>query len=115
MAVTMSELFGTKNVIEDCRQQTKMIGSNDRTRISAEILLKNGDRRIYRAKSLTQKNAKREVVSFVAAVERATGEKVIWRFKGEETYQFSTNFTSQPSLFQKAKKSLLDYFFPIED
>jgi Family of unknown function (DUF6018) len=122
MAVTMSELFGTKDLIEDCRQQTKMIGANERNRMSAEILLKNGDRRIYRAKSLTQKNIRREVLTFVAAVEEATGETVVWRFKGEKTYHFSINYTSGPSTLQKtktvltsAKKAIVDYFFPIED
>ncbi|RHW35944.1 hypothetical protein D1B31_17790 [Neobacillus notoginsengisoli] len=112
---TMSQLLGTKeDVIDNCRRQFQVLTSNQKYRVTAEILLKEGERRIYRAKSFDRNSATREVLTFVAAVENATGETVMWRFKGEKTYHMSTNYNAQPSIFKRAKSSLLNYFFDLE-
>ncbi|WP_374717763.1 DUF6018 family natural product bioysynthesis protein [Neobacillus sp.] len=113
MSMTISELFGTKDIFEDCRRKADIFGSN--SRISAELILKNGDRRIYRAKSIDKTFAIREILTFVAAVEEATGESVMWRLKGDNQYHYSINYVAKPSLLQRAKKNLLKYFFEIEE
>lgn len=114
-AVSMAEVLGSKNdVIEDCRKQVQVLSSNEKYRLTAEILLKNGDRRIFRAKTIDKKSATREVLTFVAAVEEATGETVMWRFKGEKTYHMSTNYNAQPSIFQRTKSAFLNYFFDLQ-
>ncbi|MGS2778407.1 DUF6018 family natural product bioysynthesis protein [Robertmurraya sp. GLU-23] len=116
MAVTMSQLLGIQgDVVEDCRKKTKALASNAKYRMSIEVLLKDGTRRFYIAKELDQKKALREVLTFVAAIESATGEKVMWRRTGEKTYHMSTNYTSRPSLVERAKSAFLSYFFDIEN
>lgn len=116
MAVTMSQLLGKPgDVIEDCRKEIRLLPSNDRYRISAEILLRNGERRYFRAKSIDRKSATQEVLLFIAAVENATGETVMWRLKGEKTYHMSTNYEVSPSFIQRTKKAILGYFFDIEE
>ncbi|MDE3840970.1 hypothetical protein C0966_17025 (plasmid) [Bacillus methanolicus] len=114
MAVTMPELLGKRDVIEDCRKHIKILNS-DKYRVTAELVLTNGDRRIYRAKSINQDFAIREILTFVGAVEKATGGTVMWRLKGEKTYHLSTNYTLKPSILQRAKKAVLSYFFDIEE
>jgi Family of unknown function (DUF6018) len=114
MAVTMSQLLGNKeDVFEHCRKNFQVLSSKENYRVTAEILLKNGDRRVYRAKTIDQKAATREVLTFVQAVEKAIGETVMWRFKGENTYHMSTNYTAQPSIFNRAKSAFLHYFFDL--
>lgn len=116
MAVTMSQLLGKPgDVIEDCRKEIRLLPSNDRYRISAEILLRNGERRYFRAKSIDRKSATQEILLFIAAVENATGETIMWRLKGEKTYHMSTNYEVSPSFIQRTKKAILGYFFDIEE
>lgn len=116
MAVTMSQILGMQeDVVEDCRKKTKGLASNAKYRMSFEVLLKDGTRRFYIAKELDQKKALREVLTFVAAVESATGETVMWRRTGERTYHMSTNYTSGPSLLERAKTAFLGYFFELEN
>ncbi|MFD5853621.1 DUF6018 family natural product bioysynthesis protein [Cytobacillus pseudoceanisediminis] len=65
MAVTMSQLLGIPgDVIEDCRKEIRLLPLNDRYCISAEILLRNGERRYFRAKSIDKKSATQEVLLF---------------------------------------------------
>ncbi|MFT9496764.1 MULTISPECIES: DUF6018 family natural product bioysynthesis protein [Bacillota] len=113
MAVNMAELLGKRDVVEDCRQQIRTLNSHH-YRVTAELVFKNGDRRIFRAKSVDQNSAIREVLTFVSAVEEATGESVMWRLRGENTYHLSTNYTAKPSLLQRTKKAFLSYFFDID-
>lgn len=116
MAVTMSQLLGSKeDVVEDCRKQVKMLALNEKYRMAAEIIMKDGTRRIYRTKAIDRKSAIRETLTFVEALEQKTGDKVMWKFKGESLYQFSNNYTAQPSLISRAKKAFLGYFFDLED
>ena len=84
-ALTMSEVFGNKeDVFEDCKKQVQVLSSNEKYRLTAEIVLKNGDRRYYRAKTIDKASAVREILTFVTALEEGIGENVMWRFKGEE-------------------------------
>lgn len=111
----MSEVLGSnqKNVIEDCRKQVQVLSNNEKYRLTAEVLMKDGERRIFRARAVDKKSATREVLTFVAAVEEATAETVMWRFKGENTYHMSTNYNAQPSIFDRAKSAFLSYFFDL--
>jgi hypothetical protein len=116
MAVTMSQLLGKEeDVFEYCRKHTKALASNEKYRLSAEILMKNGTRRIYRAKAIDQKSATREILTFVVAIEEATGETVMWRKTGDKTYHMSKNNTSRPSLLQRSKSAFFSYFFDLEE
>lgn len=111
--VTLAEVLRKNDIIEDCRKSTKALSSGN-YRVTAELFLKNGERRIFRAKAIDKNFAIREIVEFVAAIEEKTGENVFWRLRGDKTYHFSTNYTASPSFFQKAKKLLIGYFFDIE-
>lgn len=116
MSTTLASLLGKSDVIEDCRQQILRGVSNiGDTRVTAEIQLKDGSRRIFRAKSIDRNSAIHEIVKFVAAVEEATGSNVIWRLKGEKTYNFSTNYSTPPSKFKRFKKEFLDFFFGLDE
>lgn len=106
----MPELLGKHDVIEDCRRN--FIKSWGNYHLSAELILKNGDRRIYRAKAIDKNSAIREIIEFVATIEEATGEQVVWRLRGQKTYQFSTNYV-KTSLSQKAKR-LINYLFDLD-
>lgn len=111
--VTLAEVLGRRDIIEDCRMTKKALSSTN-YRVTAELILKNGERRIFRAKAIDKNYAIREILEFVAAIEENTGESIFWRLKGDKTYYFSTNYTASPSFFQKAKKLLIGYFFDIE-
>lgn len=97
-----------KDVVEECRQQVKSLSIAGNYRLTAEIIFQNGNRRYYRAKSLNKKVAISEILTFIQSIEMATGEKLMWRFKGEKMYHMSTNY-------EMPKKSLLNrivsYFF----
>lgn len=116
MSVTMSQLLGVQNdVVEDCRQQIRILNNfESRTRVSAELILRDGSRRIYRAKAVDKQSAIKEILTFVKAVEDNTNDSVVWRLKGEKTYQMGANYDVQPSLLKKAKDSFMKYFFDVE-
>jgi hypothetical protein len=111
---TMSELFETKDVFEDCRKKVQTLSSTEKYRISAELVLKNGNRRYFRAKSIDRKTAIREVLTFIGAIEELSGEKAIWRLRGENKYNLGTNYSGHLSFLQRTKNTLLGYFFDIE-
>ncbi|OUM90438.1 MAG: hypothetical protein BAA00_18320 [Parageobacillus thermoglucosidasius] len=102
----MAVMFGPKDPIIECREEAKRTNVPGRYRITAEILLKNGSRRIYRAKAIDRKSAVQEVLTFVDAVQRHTGETVMWRFRGENTYHMGTNF-SKKTIFNR----IFEFFF----
>ncbi|MEI2356679.1 DUF6018 family natural product bioysynthesis protein [Mesobacillus zeae] len=109
MTVTLPQLLRSKSdVFENCRKQVHVGGSY---RMTAEIILKSGERRFFRTKSIDKNSAVREVLTFIAAIEDAKGESVMWRFKGEDTYHMSTNYTTTPSFLNRAKDAFLSYFF----
>lgn len=112
----MPELLGSKkNIIEDLRNQIRVLSNEGNVRVTAELQLKNGDRRIYRAKSIDRNSAIREIIKFVAAIEKTTGESVLWRLKGEKTYHLGTNFTSKKPSVKRTFDSFVNYFFGLED
>lgn len=115
-AVSMAEVLGSnqKDVFEDCRKRVQVLDSNEKYRLTAEIVLKDGNRRYYRAKTVDKNSAAREILTFVTALEEGLGEKVMWRFKGEDKYHFSTNYEAKPSFFQLAKSAFFRYFFDLE-
>lgn len=115
-AVTLAEVLGSKkeDIFEDCRKQVQVLGKNDKFRIVAEINMKSGERRYYRAKSVDHTSAVRETLTFIAALEEGTGENVLWRFKGEKNFTFSTNYNGKPSVLQQAKSAFFRYFFELE-
>ncbi|MDC3424367.1 DUF6018 family natural product bioysynthesis protein [Aquibacillus sp. 3ASR75-11] len=119
MANTMAELFGKTDVIEDCRKAVHNgeFTSSLRSRITAELILKDGTRRIFRCRSNDRQKALHEVLTFVEAVEGATGERVIWRFKGEKTYRFGSEMPVEFSKswnFKIGFRKLLAEFFDLD-
>ena len=116
MNTTTNKLTINHEVFEDCRRNMETVNVYERTtRMSAEIIFKNGDRRIYHAKSDSKKYAIKEVTIFVESIEDAIGEKVMWRLKGDKQYNFSTNYhiNENESLPVRMKKAILGYFFDI--
>lgn len=110
----LAEVIGSKSdVFEDCRKRVQVLSNTEKYRLTAEILMKDGSRRIFRAKAVDKNSATREVLTFVAAVEEATAETVMWRFKGENTYHMSTNYNARPSIFERAKAAFLTYFIDL--
>lgn len=84
MKTATNKLSINHEVFEDCRKHMETVNVYERTtRMSAEIIFKNGDRRIYHAKSDSKKYAVKEVINFVQSIEEAIGDTVMWRFKGE--------------------------------
>lgn len=115
-AATIAEVLGSnkKDVFEDCKQRVQVLDSNEKYRISAEIILKEGNRRYYRARTVDKNSAAREILTFVSALEEGLGYNVMWRFAGEDKYHFSTNYQAKPSLIQQAKSAFFRYFFDLE-
>lgn len=116
MTVKMSQLLGKEeDVFQNCRKDLRLINVERISRITAEIILKNGDRRYFRAKSVDKNTGVKEILLFIDALEASTGDTVMWRLKGEKTYHMSTNYNTQPSLFHRTKNALLNYFFDLEN
>lgn len=115
MAVTtMQDLFG-RDPIEDCRKQVRLLTKEDfLTRATAEINLKDGTKRIYRARAVNKKAAIKEILAFIKAVELATGHSVMWRLKGEKTFNIGATYNFKPSIFQQAKDALLGFFIELD-
>lgn len=111
----MTSFIGTNQnphplLIEGIRREVKKLSVPGRYRLTAEILLKDGSRWIYRAKAIDKDSALAEILTFVNSVEENIGERVMWRLRGESTYHMGVNFTL------KKKKSIIDklisFFFP---
>ncbi|QAS54834.1 DUF6018 family natural product bioysynthesis protein [Halobacillus litoralis] len=119
MAMTIAEFFGIEDRVEDCRKevQAKEVAL-ERSPYKAEIIRKDGERRIYPCRSSQKKVAIKEILLFVKSIEEATGEKVAWRFKGEKVFHFSqqtfNEVSSKTSIKGKMKK-FLNAFFDLED
>jgi hypothetical protein len=115
MAVTMSELLGKHDVVEDCRRQIQLVSKAElNARQTAEIIMKDGSRRIFRAKAIDQTSAIREILVFVGAIEEATGSSVMWRLKGDKTYHLGTSYHAKPSTLTRVKDTVLKYFFDLD-
>ncbi|MFC0273572.1 DUF6018 family natural product bioysynthesis protein [Metabacillus herbersteinensis] len=106
MGATLAEFFNKRDVIENCRKavQGKTIFYHQ-PRIAAEVILKNGTRRIFRCRSNNHSTAIGEVLAFVKAVEVATEESVVWRFKGEKVFHMGSE---KP--FELSKKNKVLHF-----
>jgi hypothetical protein len=115
-ATTIGDLFG-RDKIEDAKSIARTYPRySSFGGLTAQIIMPNGNRRFFRSKSLDHKTAIKEVLTFVNAVEELTGERVMWKLKGENTYHLSTNFTGPVSLPQRISTSfqkVLKYFFDI--
>lgn len=109
----LAELF-KKDIVEDCRKEFSVSKSWSNSRIAAELILKDGTRRIYRCKSVEQQLAVREVIAFVKGLEENTGDTVIWRFKGSNQYHMGSDLPIQYSKAKQLKNKLVDFFFGLE-
>lgn len=116
MAVTLAEVFGTRDVVEDCKQsvQSKPLFSSFAPRLFGEVILRDGTRRMYRTRATKKKAAEQEILVFVASLEQAIGDTVMWRIKGEKEYRLSTQQTVSKSRGTNLKQAILS-FFDLED
>ncbi|PGT83255.1 DUF6018 family natural product bioysynthesis protein [Bacillus sp. AFS040349] len=111
-ATTLAELFNKSDVIEDCRKSVQnKVAFYERSRISAEIILKDGTRRYFRCRSNNQHIALGEVLAFVKSVETATGEQVVWRFKGENMYRMGSEKPVELSKKHKVVHFIKELFY----
>jgi hypothetical protein len=106
--MTLAELFQTKDVMEECRKNKAVNVSS--IRLTAEFILKNGERRFFRCRSYDQKSAIQEILLVVKSLEEITGESVLWRMKGENTYRMGCQMPLEFSTKQKLKNFLFDFF-----
>ncbi|MCM3216794.1 DUF6018 family natural product bioysynthesis protein [Niallia taxi] len=114
MKTATNKLTINYEVFEDCSKQMETVNVYERTtRMSAEIIFKNGDRRIYHAKTDLKKYAIKEIIIFVKSIEEASGEKVMWRLKGTKHYNMSTNFQQKTSMSSRIKEAFISIFFDI--
>lgn len=114
MGVLLSELFNKSDVIEDCRQSRGNLSLVNPYRLTVEINFKQGEKRFYRCKQVDRNYALSEVLTLIKSIEKQTTEKVIWRFKGEETYYIGSDKPAQYSRLSKLKESFLEFFGLIE-
>lgn len=85
--------------------------------IGAEIILEDGSRRYFRCRSNNKNRATYEVLLFIESLEKHTGDRVMWRFRGESTYHMSTdvpeNLVKKSNLKEKCRQ-FFNYFFELD-
>ncbi|MEK4444183.1 MULTISPECIES: DUF6018 family natural product bioysynthesis protein [Niallia] len=105
------------NVFEESKRKAeKIIASKPilHSRHSIEIILPDGERRIFKAKSVSKEHAFNEFLVFIECLEQGINSKVMWRYKGDKVYHFSTTIYEKPSTITRLKKAIMGYFFDIE-
>lgn len=112
----LAQLLEKKDVIEDCRKKVaENFTISNPYRLGVEINLKGGQKRYFTCRNIDRKHATREALSVIKAIEDETGEKVLWRFKGEETYHMGTDKPIEyTSLMTKMKYACLEFFGLVE-
>ncbi|MBU7595875.1 DUF6018 family natural product bioysynthesis protein [Metabacillus halosaccharovorans] len=115
MGETLASLFNKSDVIEDCRQPVhKNLSLVNPYRLSVEINFRDGSKRYFRCKNFDRNYALSEVLTLIKSIETKTGEKVYWRFKGEEIYHIGSDKPIQYSKVSKLKTMFLEFFGLVE-
>ena len=74
-----------------------------------EIILPDGERRHFRSKSCSKKEAEQEILAYVASIESYLNRPVFWRYAGEKVYRMG-ELIPKGMLRQRMKKAILRFF-----
>ncbi|UAL49873.1 hypothetical protein K7887_22410 (plasmid) [Sutcliffiella horikoshii] len=115
MAQTLVELIGGKKdaVTEYLANRPTLQVITRQKRIKAEIIFKDGERRIFPCRAENREKAVVEVLHFVDCMERQTGQTIVWSFLGEKEYYIGSK--SPVKQKQSIRTRLFDYFFGLDD
>jgi hypothetical protein len=97
---SIAEVF--KNVTNQVRLET--VHRKGKKRMKVEINLRDGSKRYYTARANSKKDALHEIVLVIRCIEAETGERILWRLVGEETYHLGSKSIEEFSLKSKLKK-----------
>jgi hypothetical protein len=92
----------------------EMVNRRGKKRIKAEINLQDGTKRYYVARADTKKEALQELLLVIRCIEKETGQRILWRIQGEETYHLGSKSIEEFSLKNKIKK-FLEMLFDLEE
>ncbi|MEW4286254.1 DUF6018 family natural product bioysynthesis protein [Priestia koreensis] len=81
-------------------------------KLTAEIRLADGSKKIYRAEAKDYNKALMEIVYYVKSLEIGTEEKVLWRLSGEKLYRMGAT-VDKPKTPGRIKK-FLEYLFALD-
>ncbi|WP_157052816.1 DUF6018 family natural product bioysynthesis protein [Priestia koreensis] len=81
-------------------------------KLTAEIRLADGSKKIYRAEEKDYKKALMEIVYYIKSLEIGTEEKVLWRLHGEKLYRMGA--TVEKPKVQGRFKKFLQYLFELD-
>ncbi|WP_277933990.1 DUF6018 family natural product bioysynthesis protein [Priestia koreensis] len=81
-------------------------------KLTAEIRLADGSKKIYRAEAKDYNKALMEIVYYVKSLEIGTEEKVLWRLNGEKLYRMGAT-VDKPKTQGRFKK-FLEYLFALD-
>lgn len=87
-----------------------------RKRTGVEIILQDGTRRYYRPRATRHKALLSEVKTFIHCLQEETGSKVMWRFRGNDTFHMGTDrlrYASGQPIKEKFTK-VVEYFFDLD-
>lgn len=79
-------------------------GKKRKKRIRAEINLQDGTKRYYVARADSKKEALQELLMVIRCIEKETGQRILWRIHGEETYHLGSKSIQEFSLKNKLRK-----------
>lgn len=112
---TLVELIGGKKdvVAEYLANRPALQVITRQKRIKAEVIFKDGERRIFPCRAETREKAVAEVLHFVDCMERQTGQSIVWSLLGEKEYYIGSSHPVKKK--QSIGSKLFDYFFGLED
>lgn len=76
---------------------------------AVEIILPDGERRHFRSKNCSKKEAEKEILAYVASIETYLDKPVFWRYAGESVYRMG-ELVPKGMFVQRLKKGLLSFF-----
>ncbi|MCM3441405.1 DUF6018 family natural product bioysynthesis protein [Metabacillus halosaccharovorans] len=115
MGETLASLFNKSDVIEDCRRLgERNLSLVNPYRLSVELNFKDGSKRYFRCKNGNRSYALSEVLTLIKSIETKTGEKVYWRFKGEDIYYIGSDYSIYISKVSRLKTMFLEFFGLVE-
>ncbi|WP_027410654.1 DUF6018 family natural product bioysynthesis protein [Anoxybacteroides tepidamans] len=109
-SIQLAEVF--KNVTNQVRLE--MVHRKGKKRIKVEINLQDGSKRYYTARADSKKDALHEILMVIRCIEAETGQKILWREAGSETYHLGSKSIKEFSLINKLRK-FWDMFWEIKE
>ncbi|WP_066412800.1 DUF6018 family natural product bioysynthesis protein [Sutcliffiella cohnii] len=102
----------SKQSFESLSQISEVLKFN--RRFNAEIILPNGERRYFRSKSCSKKEAEKQILAYVASIENYLNRPVFWRYAGDKVYRMGQHDAPKGTLRKKIKRAFVR-LFELED